>query len=296
MYAVDAVRVPRLGLLYGTEEHLVHAERVGTVFLDNHIRVHHVEHGLAHLLYRPSADVLAVFEDELCRVVFGTPCLEGFHVQHIVRYDVHVHVERGGVVLVFQVQRHKRIGVLDAVDEVAPSLNHALVHQLLEWLFHGGDVDVVQELVPEAGVNQVSGGMFGTSYIEVHVAPVFVHLLVNQCRVVARVHVAQVVSAGACESRHGVQFQGEDGDVVYLFVLYHAVVHRVPCPAGGVSQRRLACFGRQELRHFGQFQWQAAFGEHVGHVVLVVNGERFAPITLTREDGVAQAEVHLDTT
>ena len=40
---------------------------------------------------------------------------------------------------------------VDAVNEVRTALNHALVHQLLEWLFLAAYAEVEQELVPETG-------------------------------------------------------------------------------------------------------------------------------------------------
>ena len=109
---------------------------------------------------------------------------------------------------------------------------------------------------------------------------------------VARVHIAQVVCARTCKSRHGVQFQRENGYIVNLLIIDHAFVCRVPSPFRGMSQRRFARFGGQEFGHFRKFQRQAAFINHVRHSVLVVNRERFAPIALAREDGVAQAEVY----
>ena len=58
--AVYAVGVPRLRLLHRTQEHLVQTQGISTIFLDNHIRIDHVEHRLRHLLDGPSALILAV--------------------------------------------------------------------------------------------------------------------------------------------------------------------------------------------------------------------------------------------
>ena len=60
-----------------------------------------------------------------------------------------------------------------------------------------------------------------------------------------------------------------------------------------MTQRRFTRFRRQELRHFRKFQRQTAFVNHVRHTVFVVHRERFAPVTLTRKDSIAQAIVHL---
>ena len=69
-------------------------------------------------------------------------------------------------------RQHECIGIFDAIDEIAPSLNHTLVHQLLERFFGYGNAEVVQELIPETGVYQVTGGMFGTAYVKVYIVPV----------------------------------------------------------------------------------------------------------------------------
>ena len=138
----------------------------------------------------------------------------------------------------------------------------------------------MQELIPETGVDQVSGSVFRSSYIKVYVFPVFVHFRVHQCFVVVRVHVAQIVCGRTGESRHGVQFQREDGNVVDLFVFYRALVYRVPRPFLGVSQWRFACFGGEELVYFRKFQRQTVFVDHVRHSVFVVYRERFPPVAL----------------
>ena len=63
------------------------------------------------------------------------------------------------------------------------------------------------------------------------------------------------------------------------------------------TQRRLTRLGRQELVHLRQSQRQALFGQRTRHAVgVVVDRERFAPVALAAEDGVAQAVVHLDPT
>ncbi len=174
MHAVDAVGVPGLRELYWTEEHLVHAEGVGTELVNNHVGVDNVEHGLGHLLDRPSTDVFAIFEDELGRGEVGTPCFEGFCVEYVGRDEVDVDVDRGDVVLVFETVGYEGVSVLDTVDEIATALYHALVDELLEGLFGGGYAYVEEEFVPEAGVDEVSCGMLCASDVEVDVLPVVV--------------------------------------------------------------------------------------------------------------------------
>ena len=74
-------------------------------------------------------------------------------------------MDRGDLVLVFQVQGNEFIGSVDAVHEVRASLDHTLVDQFLERLFLANDTQVEQELIPETAVNQVAGSVFRTTDI-----------------------------------------------------------------------------------------------------------------------------------
>ncbi len=94
---------------------------------------------------------------------------------------------------------------LGAIDEVRASLNHALVDKFLEGLFHHRHANVVQELVPEAGIDEVTRGVLGSANIEVHLLPVFHSLLRKVGLVVVRIHITQIVSARAGKTRHGAE-------------------------------------------------------------------------------------------
>ena len=110
-----------------------------------------------------------------------------------------------------------------------------------------------------------------------------------------RVHVAEIISRRTGESRHGIQFQREDGYMVNLLIFYDTFVYCIPSPFSCVSQWRLTCFGRQEFSDFRKFQRQAGFVNHIGHSVFVVNRERLTPVTLARENSVTQTVVHFHT-
>ena len=194
--------------------------------------------------------------------------------------DVHIHMDGRDVILFLEVERDESVGVLDAVNEVAASLDHALVDKFAERLSLANIAVVIEELVPETAVDQVTRGMLGTTHIEVHLTPIFIGLLRNEFLIVVRIHVTQIVGRRACKARHGVQFQ-------------RVTVGRHP--TFGAAQRRLTRFGRQEFIHFGQLQGQIFLIECLRLVVLIIiDGERLAPIALTTEDGIAQAIVHLD--
>ena len=153
-----------------------------------------------------------------------------------------------------------------------------MVDELLVGFVLAHQSEVEQKLVPETGIDKVSGGVFGSAHIQIHLPPVFVGLLRHQFVIVVRVHVAQVIGARTGKSRHGAGFQG-----IAVFGL----------PVLGACQGRLALFGGQVFVHFGQQQRQFVVRKGMGDAVLVVNRERFAPIALTAENGVPQAVVDL---
>ena len=194
-------------------------------------------------------------------------------------------MDRCGGVLVLQSETDELTLVLTlvlyAIDEVGAALNHTLVDQFLEGLVLAGVAGVVEELVPETRVNQVACGVLRTTYVEVYVAPVLVSVVAHEGLLVLGVHIAQIVCTGASETRHRVQLQWEDALVVDEVFADHLVRLGVPGPHLGASQWGLARLRRLVLVNLRQLQGQALLGNHVGHIVLVVDGERLAPVALT---------------
>ena len=138
--------------------------------------------------------------------------------------------------------------------------------------------------------------MLATTYVEIYILPVAGSLLAYQCLIVEGVHITEVVGRGACEARHGIELNGEDILVVDEAVLHNLLVLLIPSPLGGIAQGRFASLGRQELIHLRQLNRQAFFRYHLGNPMLVIDGEGFAPVALTAEDGIAQTVVHLHAT
>ena len=277
MHAVDAVRVPRFRLFERAEEHLVHAQCVGAVVIDDVVGVHDVEHRLRHLFDRPAADVPALFEDELRILEFGAPCAERVEIEYVVAHDVHIDVDLLGFVLVFQSERYEFVGADHAIDEIRTALDHTLIDEFLERLRFADISQVVEEHVPEARIHQVPCRVFDAADVEIDVAPVFVGGAAHERPVVVRVHVAQVVGRRSGESGHRGYFEG-------------IAFGRRPLLDAG--QGRFALFGRAEVVDRRQLQRQPLFRQRIGRAFLVVDRERLAPVALTREDGVAQAVVH----
>ena len=66
---------------------------------------------------------------------------------------------------------------VDTIHEVGAALYHTLVDKFLERLFLAAHTVVVEELIPETGVDKVTGGMLRTADVEVDVTPVLVGVL-----------------------------------------------------------------------------------------------------------------------
>ena len=202
-------------------------------------------------------------EVELAATILVVP--DKFHTQTLVLDDV------PNVVFAQLLQ-------IDTISKTRAALNHTLINHFLERLVLARQTNVIQELAPEAAVNQMAGGVFGAANIKVHVLPIVVGFATEIFLVVVRVFVAEIVTARTGKARHSV---GLDGIAFFRD------------PILGAGQRRLARFGGLVFINGRQLQWQFRLVHSVWHPVLVVNRERLAPITLAAEDGIAKAVIGL---
>ena len=202
------------------------------------------------------------------------------------------HKQRTIILFIITQHRTPVARVVDAIHEIRPALNHSLVHEFLEGFILAAYADVVEEFVPEARVDEVACGVLRAADVEIDVLPVFRGLFREQRLVVVRIHIAQIVGRGTGKSGHRVQFEGEHRFVVDERIIDDLLFFHVPRPFFGVSEWWFAR-GRGLIGfHLGQQQRQTFLGQHIGHVVFVIDGERLAPVALSRENGVAQAIVH----
>jgi len=122
--------------------------------------------------------------------------------------------------------------------------HHALIEELAERFFSRDHTDVVQHLVPEAGVQQMQHRLLGTADIDVHRHPVLLGFRANKLAIVVRVQEAQEVPARAGPLRHRVRL-----------ALGRAVAQRT-CridPIGCFRQGRLSVARRRVILHLRQF-------------------------------------------
>ena len=107
--------------------------------------------------------------------------------------------------------------------------------------------------------------MLGTTDIEVHIAPVLICLAAYKGLVIVRIHVAEIVGAAACKSRHRALFYRT------------TIIGPVFC----ASKRRFSRLSRKILIHFREFQRQFVHRHRSSDSVLEIHRERLSPVSLT---------------
>ena len=204
--AVHAVRVPRFTLIDRPKKHFVEAQGICTIFIDNVVRIYHIEHRLRHLFDSPTADIFAIFQNKFSCAVFRTPRLKGFDIQDVVRHDIHVNVNRRHFILIFQTKTHKRVGVFYTINEVGTALDHPLIDHLLKGFVFARCAQIEEELIPESTVYEVTRSVLTTAHVEVYTAPIVVGFLAYESRRVRRIHIAKIVGRTSCKAGHRTEF------------------------------------------------------------------------------------------
>ena len=159
--AGNAFGIPGFDLIERAHEHLVEAEGVGAVFSHDVVGIDDVAPRFGHFFDLHFEGFAGEFAD-------GP--IGGF--LDIVDVDV-------CAVFVF-------VGVAE---------DHALIEEFLEGFLGVDESDVVEDFVPEPGVEEVEDGVFGASDVEIDGHPVFFVGCAKWSRVVVGVDVAQVIPA-----------------------------------------------------------------------------------------------------
>ena len=250
--AVDALHPlggPGLHLPQGAHEHLIQAEGIRPILTDDIIGIHHIFQGLGH---------------------FGGKAGEffpGFLVEELAIPGLH------------QIIGHQDPpGIL-----VGNAQNHALMDEALPG-FRGGDqAQVVEDMVPETGVEEVQDGVLGAPHVKVHGHPVLFLFRIPAPLVVVGIDVAEVVPAGAGPLGHGVGLPGADLAGLGIGPLE---------PFLGPGQRRLPILRGLVVLQLRQHHRQLLLGHQAYMAIGIVHqGEGFAPIALTAEKPISQTEV-----
>ena len=152
-------------------------------------------------------------------------------------------------------------------------------------LLGGHGADVIEELMPEPGVQQMQRGVLHAAVVPVHGRPVFQGLLGGQGLVVVGVHIPQEVPAGASPLGHGVGFP-----LGGAAALGAGGVH----PVGHLGQGRLAVVGELVALHLRQQQGQLLLRQgHPAALLALHQRDRLAPVALAAEHPVTELEVGL---
>ncbi len=89
------------------------------------------------------------------------------------------------------------------------ALNHALVDKFLEWFGEGDMPQILQDMTPKTGVEEVAGTVLAAADIEVHLVPIVHFVFRGKGAVVLGVHVAQEIPGTSCPTGHGGGLQGK---------------------------------------------------------------------------------------
>ena len=147
------------------------------------------------------------------------------------------------------------------------------------------NADVVEELVPEAGVEKVQRGVLHAAVIPVHRAPVLLRLVRDRRLVVVRIHIAQEVPRRTRPLGHGVGLALGGASALGALGID---------PVGHLGERALAVVGQLVAVHLRQDERQLLFGHgHPAALRAVDEGDGLAPVALAGEDPVAQLVVDL---
>ena len=263
--ADDGAGLPRARQVEGAHAHLVHAEDVGTI-------------GVVHLIGRDDV-------------------LQGLaHLAVLAAHGLTLVGEAGRLVTLNLVGGH----VLAACVGVGVGLDVALVEERVVGLGVRHVAQVEENLLPEAGVEQVQDRVLDAADIHVGAAanlalarahPVGKVLLAGETLGVRRVGVAHLVPARARPLGHRVGLAAVGLGAI-------AQVERDVHPFLGATQRGLGRGvgvvrvegARAVVADLGQLDGEHVLGQRVRHAVLVPHDrERLTPVALAAEQPVAQA-------
>jgi len=147
------------------------------------------------------------------------------------------------------------------------------------------DADVVEELVPEPGVQQMQRRVFHAAVVPVDGRPVVERFLGRERLVVVRIHVAQIVPARAGPLGHGVGL---------AFGGSAAAGTGCVDPVRHLGQGRLAVVRRLIGLDIRQHQRKLILGQrHPAALLALYKRNRFAPVALAGKHPVAQLVVCL---
>ena len=168
----DAGGAPGLRRLERAHEHLVEAERVGAELLHHGVGVDDVAAGLRHLVGPAlDADLRPVAEDEVLPLLL-----------HLIDGEL-----RRDIIFPALLRRHPASLRAPVAGELHLPQDHPLVDEPAERFGEGDVAAVVEDLVPEAGIEEVEHGVLRPADVEVDRHPGPLDRRIDEAAVVARI-------------------------------------------------------------------------------------------------------------
>ena len=146
---------------------------------------------------------------------------------------------------------------------------------------------IIEEFMPEPGIQQVQCGMLHTAVVPVYRHPVIQCLFAGQCLFIIRICIAQEIPGRPCPLGHGIGLP-----------LCRPAAAGTGCidPISHQRQRRLSGICGHITLHFRQFQRQfTLIKRHIAALLTVYDRDWLAPVTLSGEYPVTQFKVCLGT-
>ena len=256
--SLHTVLTPCGGHIKSTDKHLISTQSIRAVLLHDLVRIDHITQRFAHLhdgMFRH----LAEFLHQSC-----AGCLLTAILLH-------------QTLLLLLSLVYKAVGI--------QSKDHAVAGPLLIWFRTEHHTLIVQEFVPETGVQQMQRGMLHTAVVPIHRHPVLKRLLAGKGLFVMRIYIPQEIPRRTCPLGHGIRLSLSRSATAGTCGID---------PFGHSCQRRLSVIGRLIGFHFRQGQRQFALIDgHIAALITFYDGNGFAPITLSGEHPVTQLEISL---
>src|SRR5690606_31517307 len=279
--------IPWLGLLQRPKEHFIHTQSIGTILLNNVVRIYHIVLGFRHFFNLATHYKFSVFGYKFGSSQIISPKFESINIQLIRSiYHIHIHMNRHRFVILLKSFRNKFIFTFHAISKGRSSQNHPLVDQLFERLILRNNTLIFQKLMPKTSVQKVTCSMFATTYVQIHILPIGICRLTYRSSIIEGIHITQIVPTTARPARHGGLLQ-----LITFTVFYHALF-RVIIPLLAASQWRLTIFGRQIRIYFRKLQRQMLLLHSMRHTIFIIYRNRLSPIALTSKNCVTQTEVY----
>ena len=146
---------------------------------------------------------------------------------------------------------------------------------LLVWFRSRNNALVIQEFMPESGIQQMQGRVLHTAIVPVDRQPVFKCFRTCQCLVIVRIGITQEIPGRSSPLRHCIGLTLCRTTTAWTSRIY---------PVGHCCKRRFSVVCRHITFYFRKKQRQLALiDRHIPTFIAVNNRNRLPPVTLTGE-------------